>query len=160
MLQLLEVLFGQVVFAHEFVLSGVELPLVTLLLLGLQSLEDGRPDHQVGEDADDEGESPGVLSLHDRRKKGEMRYVQVGELRLFLRPSPDALRIQQRRGGGGTFGDGAVLSAPPPHHSWVATVFGLSVTDLYLDSTEKKNAGQSHRPSEVAAEIMRALLSG
>lgn len=63
-LQLLEVLFGQVVFAHEFVLSGVELPLVTLLLLRLQGLEHGRPDHQVGEDADDEGEGPGVLSLH------------------------------------------------------------------------------------------------
>lgn len=63
-LQLLEVLFGQVVFAHELVLSGVELPLVTFLLFRLQGLEHGRSDHQVGEDADDEGESPGVLSLH------------------------------------------------------------------------------------------------
>lgn len=63
-LQLLEVLFGQVVFAHEFVLSGVELPLVTFLLLGLERLKDGGSDHQVGEDADDEGESPRVLSLH------------------------------------------------------------------------------------------------
>lgn len=65
-LQLLEVLFGQVVFAHEFVLPGVESPLVAFLLLGLQGLEDGRSDHQVGEDADDEGEGPGVLPLHDR----------------------------------------------------------------------------------------------
>lgn len=39
----------------------------------------------------------------------------------------------------GDFGDEAVLSAPPPHHSWVATVFGLFVTDLYLDSAEKKH---------------------
>lgn len=66
-LQLLEVLFGQVVFAHEFVLSGVEPPLVSFLLLRLQGLEHGRSDHQVGEDADDEGESPGVLSLHGRK---------------------------------------------------------------------------------------------
>lgn len=76
MLQLLEVLFGQVVFAHEFVLSGVELPLVTFLLLRLQRLEHGRSDYQVGEDADDEGESPGVLSLHgnnENTKRGNIR---------------------------------------------------------------------------------------
>lgn len=42
-------------------------------------------------------------------------------------------------GRGGDSEDGAVLSAPPPHHSWVATVFGLFVTDLYLDSAEKKH---------------------
>lgn len=70
MLKLFEVLFGQVIFAHEFVLSGVELPLVTFLLLRLQGLEDGRSDHQVGEDAHDEGESPGVLSLHDNKERG------------------------------------------------------------------------------------------
>lgn len=74
-LQLLEVLFGQVVFAHELVLSGVQLPLVTFLLLGLERLEDGGSDHQVGEDADDEGESPRVLSLHafKRNKKDGRR---------------------------------------------------------------------------------------
>lgn len=69
-LELLEVRFGQVKFAHEFVLPGVQPPLVTFLLLGLQGLEDGRPDHQVGEDADDEGERPGVLSLHGSEMKG------------------------------------------------------------------------------------------
>lgn len=40
---------------------------------------------------------------------------------------------------GGDFGEGAVRSAPPPHHSWTATVFGIFVTDLYLDSAEKKH---------------------
>lgn len=68
--QLLEVLFGQVVFAHELRLPGVQFSLVVLLLLGLQGLEHGRSHHQVGEDADDEGEGPSVLPLHgDKQPK-------------------------------------------------------------------------------------------
>lgn len=65
-----------------------------------------------------------------------MLYVQVGSWdssATFSWRTPDPTE-----GRGGAFGDGAVLSAPPPHHSWVATVFGLFVTGLYLDSTEKK----------------------
>lgn len=50
------------------------------------------------------------------------------------RPSLYALWIRQR----GDFGEGAVLSEPPPRHSWVATEFGLFVTDLYLDPTENE----------------------
>lgn len=123
--QLLEVLFGQVVFAHELRLPGVQFSLVVLLLLGLQGLEHGRSHHQVGEDADDEGEGPSVLPLHGDNSAGEERRQ---------RPSLDALWIRQR----GDFGEGAVLSEPPPRHSWVATEFGLFVTDLYLDPTEKE----------------------
>lgn len=52
-----------------------------------------------------------------------------------LRPSLYALRIQQR----GDFGEGAFLSEPPPHHSWVATESEVFVTDLYLDPTEKEH---------------------
>lgn len=120
MLQLLEVLFGQVVLAHELVLFGVEPPPVTLLLLGLQGLEHGRSDHQVGEDADDEGESPGVLSLH-----GTGHGAGAGAEALC-----DLLLADSGSDRGGDFGDGAVLSAPPPHHSWLAPVFGIIVTDL------------------------------
>lgn len=126
-LQLLEVLFGQVVFAHQLELPGVQFPLVILLLLGLQGLEHGRSHHQVGEDADDEGEGPRVLPLH-----GDKKSQRAGD---ELRPSLYALRIQQR----GDFGEGAVLSEPPPHHSWVATEFEVFVTDLYLDPTEKEH---------------------
>lgn len=78
-LQLLEVLFGQVVFAHELELPGVQLPLVILLLLGLQGVEHGRSHHQVGEDADDEGEGPGVLPLHGEPAGEELR---LGDLLL------------------------------------------------------------------------------
>lgn len=72
--QLLEVLFGQVVFAHELELPGVQFSLVILLLLRLQGLEHGRSHHQVGEDADDEGEGPSVLPLHgEQTVKAQVR---------------------------------------------------------------------------------------
>lgn len=110
-LQLLEVLFGQVVFAHELELSGVELPLVAALVPRLQALEHGGSHQQVGEDADDEAERPGVLSLHG--KSGNK--VQV---RAALRPSAPGRADPTDPGGGGgggeTSGEGACSLSTTP----------------------------------------------
>lgn len=143
--QLLEVLFGQVVFAHELELPGVQFPLVSLLLLRLQGLEHGRSHHQVGEDADDEGEGPSVLPLH-----GE----QAAEARLSSSCSATFAFTRSGSKQRGDFGEGAALSQPPPRHSWVATEFGVFVTDLYLDPAEKEHGAI---PQALRGGFLRAL---
>lgn len=123
-LQILEVGSGQVVPAQKFVLSRLQLPALTSLLFGLQSLEDGRADHQVGEDADDEGESPGVLPLH-----GE-------ELRRCAR-SPDGSRSNLWRRS-------CSFSTSPTPQLDYWRLFGLICHRFKFRLRRKRRAGQSH----------------
>lgn len=64
LLQLVEVLLGQVEGSEQVVFLHAHPRPLGLLLLGLQRVEDRGADDQVGEGADDEGEGPHVLPLH------------------------------------------------------------------------------------------------
>lgn len=118
--QLLEVLFGQVVFAHELELPGVQFPLVILLLLRLQGLEHGRSHHQVGEDADDEGEGPSVLPLHGEQAAAAQ-----------LRSSGSATFAFTRSGSN----SGETLEREPLSHSHPHVTVGLRLNLEYLSPT-------------------------
>lgn len=64
LLQLAEVLRGQVESPQQVLLPVVQLLLLAHLLLRLQHVEDRGAHDQVGEGADDEREGPHVLPLH------------------------------------------------------------------------------------------------
>lgn len=64
---------GEVVLALELQLLLLQLSPVGSLRLGLQGVEDGGAHQQVGEGADDQGQSPDVLPLHGPAELGETR---------------------------------------------------------------------------------------
>lgn len=67
-LQLPVVLFADVIFPLETLLLGFQLLLLAHLEVGLERVEDGGADEQVGERAHDQGQCPQVLPLHGQQE--------------------------------------------------------------------------------------------